>query len=50
LAVWGITEQAYLLALGSLLDLTAEFSIDLIRVEEAPERLRRRIDRDGVML
>ena len=25
-------------------------SINLIRVEEAPERLRRRIERDGVML
>jgi predicted nucleotidyltransferase len=47
LAVWGIPELNYLRALGSLLDLSTEFSFDLVMVEAAPERLRQRIERDG---
>jgi len=50
LAVWGIAEKDYLRALGRLLDLTTEFSIDLVRVEEARAYLRRVIDAEGVLL
>lgn len=48
LAVWQIAEADYLRALGSLLDLSTEFSFDLVLVEEASERLRHRIERDGI--
>lgn len=48
LAVWGVPEADYLRALGRLLDLSTEFSFDLVLVEEAPERLRQRIERDGM--
>lgn len=48
IAVWGIPEQLYLRALGSLLDSTTEFSIDLVRVEEARDHIRRAIEAEGV--
>lgn len=50
LAAWGIPQEKYLRALGCLLDMTTEFSIDLVRVEEAPERLRLRIENDREIL
>lgn len=50
LAVWGISEEVYLRALGCLLDLHGDFSVDLVRVEEASDRLRQRIEHDGVLL
>ena len=50
LAVWQIAEADYLRALGSLLDLSTEFSFDLVLVEEASERLCQRIERDGMEL
>jgi len=50
LAVWGIAEEDYLRALGKLLDLTIEFSVDLVRVEDAREYLREAIDTQGVLL
>lgn len=50
LAVWGIAEEDYLRALGCLLDLTTEFSIDLVRVEETREYLQKVIDAQGILL
>lgn len=50
LAAWGIPERLYLRALGSLLDLTTEFSIDLVRVEEAKEYMCQSIEAEGVEL
>ncbi len=50
LAAWGVSEREYLRALGSLLDLTAEFSIDLVRAEEAREHLRKEIETQGIPL
>ncbi len=50
LAIWGIAEKDYLRALGRLLDLTTEFSIDLVRVEEAHTYLHKTIDTEGVVL
>ncbi len=50
LAVWGIDEEDYLRALGYLLDLTTEFSIDLVRVEETREYLQKAIDTQGILL
>ncbi|NKQ35974.1 MAG: nucleotidyltransferase domain-containing protein [Chloroflexi bacterium] len=50
LAAWGIAEKDYLRALGSLLDLTTEFSVDLVRVEEAREHLRKEIETQGMLL
>jgi predicted nucleotidyltransferase len=50
LAVWGIPEHLYLHALGRLLDLTTDFSVDLVRVEEAREHMSRSIETEGVEL
>ena len=50
LAVWGIPEQLYLRAFGSLLDLTTEFSVDLVRVEEARDYILQSIEADGIEL
>jgi uncharacterized protein len=50
LAAWGISEQIYLRAGSSLLDLSTEFSVDLVLVESAPTRLQKNIERDGMTL
>jgi predicted nucleotidyltransferase len=47
LAAWGIPEGVYLRAVSALLDLDAEFSVDLVRMEEAPASLRDVIEREG---
>lgn len=48
LAAWGIPEMDYLRALGAVMDSTSEFMVDLVRVEEAFEHIRRRIEANGV--
>jgi uncharacterized protein len=50
LAAWGIREEQYLMALSRLSNISSEISVDLIRVEEAPERLYQRIITDGKAL
>ncbi len=50
LAAWGVPEREYLRALGEVMDLSPEFLVDLVRVEEAYEHIRRRIDADGVAI
>ncbi len=50
LAAWGIREEQYLAALGRLSKVSSEISIDLICVEEAPERLYQRIITNGKAL
>ncbi len=50
LAAWGVPEHLYLRALGKLLDLTTEFSIDLIRVEEARDHIRQAVEDEGIEL
>ena len=50
LAAWGIPERLYLRALGSLLDLTTEFSIDLVRMEEARDYMYQSVESEGVEL
>ncbi len=50
LAVWGIDERKYLRAVGCLLNLDPEISIDLIEFESARPTLRKAIEREGVEL
>jgi len=50
LAVWGVPESEYFLALGRLLGLDPLFSVDLVRVEDAPPRLLAAIRGEGVDL
>jgi uncharacterized protein len=50
LAVWGIEWRPYLQALGQLLALDPDFSVDLVMVEEASAPLRTTIEQDGVVL
>lgn len=47
LAAWGIPEHAYLKAAGAVLDLDPEFSVDLVRMEEARESIRAIIEDEG---
>ncbi|MEL6901277.1 MAG: nucleotidyltransferase domain-containing protein [Cyanobacteria bacterium J06606_4] len=49
IAVEGLADERYLEALGQLLDLS-DFSVDLVQVEYARERLRSAIARKGVLL
>ena len=50
LAVWGLSEDVYLQSLGVLTDLTTDFTIDLVRFEAAPDRLRHYIETEGILL
>jgi len=50
LAVWGLPDKKYLRALGLLLDLSPEFSVDLVPFKDAPEPLRQVIESEGVVL
>ncbi|MAU01546.1 MAG: nucleotidyltransferase [Anaerolineaceae bacterium] len=50
LAVWGLPDKDYLRALGILLDLSPEFSVDLVPFMDAPESLRKVIESEGVVL
>ncbi|MEW5986036.1 MAG: nucleotidyltransferase domain-containing protein [Chloroflexota bacterium] len=50
LAVWGMDERLLYRAVSRLLDIDPTFLVDLVRVEEASDRLRAAIERDGVIL
>ena len=50
LAAWGIPEMAYLRALGAVMDLSSELLVDLVRVEEAFNHIRKRIESRGVAI
>ncbi len=50
LAVWGLPDKEYLRALGLLLDLSSEFSVDLVPFKDATEPLRQVIESEGVVL
>lgn len=50
LAVWGLPDEQYWRALGILLDLSPDFSVDLVTFTDAPESLREAIESEGVVL
>lgn len=50
LAAWGISEERYLSAVSRLLSLDSQVDIDLIRVEEATERLLSVIEQEGASI
>ena len=50
LAVWGLSDELYWRALGIMLDLSPEFSVDLVSVESAPERICRTIEAEGISI
>jgi len=50
LAAWGIAEDRYLRAVARCLEEDPRFSVDLIRVEEAPPGLLHRIEEEGMEL
>lgn len=50
LAVDGIEEKAFLRALGRLISLHPDFSVDLVDIREARPGLRRAIEEEGVPL
>lgn len=50
LAAWGTSEKSYLKALGRVMDVTSEFMVDFVRIEEARDHIRKSIERDGVEL
>ncbi len=50
LAAWGIPEREYLRALGEVMDLSPEFLVDLVRVEEAYEHIRKTVESQGVAI
>lgn len=50
LAVDGIEEKAFLRALGRLISLHPDFSVDLVDIREARPGLRRAIEEEGVLL
>jgi uncharacterized protein len=49
-AVWGLDERAYFRAVGALQGLDPEFSIDLIRFEDASPNLQKTILQEGISL
>lgn len=48
LAVWGMSDEQCWRAWGVLLDLSPEFSVDLVNVETAPERICQTIETEGM--
>lgn len=50
LAVWGLDENQYFRALGVLLEIDPEISVDLIEFEFASPRMQETILRDGKLL
>lgn len=50
LAVWDLPTERYLSALGHLLMSAKEFSVDLVRIEEAPPSLEAYILKEGLAL
>jgi len=49
-AAWGTPREAYLNALGMLMDLDPRYEVDFVRVEEAFPSLLERIEAEGVEL
>ena len=50
LAVWGLDEREYYRAVAQLIALDPQMDVDLIRVEDAGEPLRKEIEISGVPL
>ena len=50
LAVWNLPIKKYIAALSRLTEMTKEFQIDLVRIEEAPPSLFAYISKDGLTL
>jgi predicted nucleotidyltransferase len=50
IAVWGLPDNNYYLALSDLLDLTSDFSFDLVQLESAPPNLQQKILQQGYTL
>jgi uncharacterized protein len=50
LAVWGLNPQDYFRAVGQLLALHPDITVDLVEIETAPPRLRCAIESTGVPL
>jgi predicted nucleotidyltransferase len=50
LAVWGLNPKDYFQAVGQLVSLHPDISVDLVEVESAPPRLLREIETTGVVL
>lgn len=48
LAAAGLPEAVYFRAVGELQALDPDFPVDLVRVEDAPEPLRKRVEAEGV--
>lgn len=48
LAVWGLSDEQCWRAWGILLDLSPEFSVDLVNVETAPKRICCTIETEGM--
>jgi predicted nucleotidyltransferase len=50
LAVWGLPAADYYRAVGQLQTIDPEFSIDLVRMEDAPPSLRALIEQEGMIV
>ena len=50
LAVWGLSDDQHWQALGVMLDLSPEFTVDLVSFVDASESLRQAIETEGVEL
>lgn len=50
LAAWGIAENAYLTAVAAVTRQQATFLVDLVRLEEANERLQMEVAQHGIRL
>ncbi len=50
LAVWGLPDKLYFRALGMLLDLSPEFSVDLVPFTDASDSLCKAIEMEGIEL
>ncbi len=46
----GLSDKLYLRVLGALLDLSPEFNVDLVNVDEAPKRIYRIIESEGMFI
>jgi uncharacterized protein len=50
LAVWGLDSLAYLTAIARLQDLSSDFKVDLVRMEQCPSELEAVIFSNGQLL
>lgn len=50
LAVSGLAPERYFAAVGRLQGLDADIAVDLLRIEDLPDRLRVIVEQDGVAL